>query len=370
MRIFTILSALVLGSIAAGQQIYLRPGPVSPGTTIPINLINDTNHSIWSPCWQYVWMQHADGGVVLFPGLASDCLWELEPGWQAAAWFQVPATGPGSNGSWVVRWNDVVARLDVGTPSPSFPAIHSNPAGISRRFGGHSTRSESWSMDWEVSNTGTAPHTFGAADVIRIFSPGGTVPLVTISLAGVTTREHRALKASLPISGLAPGPYTVETTWLDPATNAITSSRHGIQFAGGVDVQLPGGHVIPMGGELPVALNLSGFDSGGVVVYVFCLGIAPGSTYVPGAGFVPLVMDPLVAASVADGIGGLLIANIGEADPTPYPLDPAGTYTAVGLGVTHPGVAFSGSIVRAAAVGFDPIARTFGVSQGEDLLIQ
>lgn len=190
-----------------------------------------------------------------------------------------------------------------------------------------------------------------------------------MSLDGATVRSGRAVTASLPLQGLAPGPYTVEMTWHDPETNTVISARHGIQFDGGVDVQLPGGHVIPTGDVLPAALSFAGFPAGGLVVYGLCIGVAPGSTPAPGAGLFPLALDQFVLASVTSGIGGLLLANVGEATPKISPSS-VGAYTATGIGIAHPGAGFSGMTVRAAAFGYDPAAAFFGVSQGEDLLIQ
>lgn len=169
MRASTLLCALVIGTAAPAQQILLPPGPAAAGTTVQVTLVNDTSTYLGVPCGMPVWMQHADGSVVVFPDI-SDCIILLSPSASIDLFFPVPATGPGSQGSFVLRWNAAAARIDVGQPSPSFPAIHSNPASVIHRFGGHST-GPLFATDWEVSNTGWLDHTFGAGDIARMFTP-------------------------------------------------------------------------------------------------------------------------------------------------------------------------------------------------------
>jgi hypothetical protein len=310
-------------------------------------------------------MQHPDGGVIIYPDVA-DYGFALPPGGTVSILFPVPAQGPGSNGSYVLRWRDAAVRVDVGAPAGSFPAIHTNPWII----GSHHTHPNLFGINWEASNTGPTWHAFGPADMLRVYSPGGTVPLMSASLAGVVLPPQRALSGFLSFTGITPGPLTVEVTWTDPATNAVTSVRHGVQLWTGnpVNVGLPGGHVIPTGSVLPVELGLL-VDSPIAPLYAFCVGIAPGSTLVPGAGMFPLVYDAAVAASLTDGIGGLLIANVGQATPViAQVLNLA--WRASGIGITHPGAAFSGMTVRCASLGYEASQGILMVSQGEDLLIQ
>jgi hypothetical protein len=193
---------------------------------------------------------------------------------------------------------------------------------------------------------------------------------MSASLAGVVLPPRRALSGILSFPGITPGPLTVEVTWTDPATNAVTSVRHGLQLwtLNHVNVGLPGGHVIPTGGVLPVVLGLF-VDSPVAPLYAFCMGSAPGSTLVPGGDIFPLVYDAAVAASLTDGIGGLLIANIGQATPAIAQVANV-NWRAAGIGITHPGAAFSGMTVRCAALGYEASQGILMVSQGEDLLIQ
>ena len=193
---------------------------------------------------------------------------------------------------------------------------------------------------------------------------------MTASLAGVVLPPHRAVIGILSSRRRPPGPVTVEVTWTDPATNAVTSVRHGVQEYAyhSVNVGLPGGHVIPAGGVLPVELWLNVY-SNETPLYAFCVGFEPGTTRSGGVGTFPLVYDSAVAASLTDGIGGLLIANVGYATPAFAQVLGLG-WKASGIGITHPGVAFSGMVVRCAAIGYEPGNAIFMISQGEDLLIQ
>jgi hypothetical protein len=351
------------------QIITIPPGPFAPGSAVPVTLFNNTPNDLYFPCGSPFILQQSDGGVIVYPSSA-DCLFPFPPGTTWQSQFGVPATGPGSlSGSYVFRSHFAAVRMDVGAASPSFTALHFYPDHASYRFGAHAA-SPGFAMNWQVANTGTSPHTFGAGDQVRIFAPGGSVPLATASLAGTTVAAKLTASGLLPLAGLVPGPYTVEVTWLDSGTNTVTSVRHGIQTTGTGDLQLPGGHVIPTGGVLPVNLTLCGITPGLSPAYAFCIGVAPGSTPIPGAGSIPLVLDAAVMASLANGIGGLLVANVGIATQQSSGFGAGDCYGATGIGVTHPGVAFSGVVVRGAAIFYEPTVGQFGVTQGEDLVVQ
>ena len=193
---------------------------------------------------------------------------------------------------------------------------------------------------------------------------------MTVGLGGMVIPPNRAVWQSVMLAGVPQGPITVEVTWTDPATNAITSVRHGLQESlyPSVNMNLPGGHVIPDGGVLPVELSLNVF-SNETPLYAFCVGFEPGTTLLGGVGIFPLVYDSAVAASLSDGIGGLLIANVGYTTPAFTQVYGLG-WKASGIGITHPGAAFSGMVVRCAALGYEPRNAIFMISQGEDLLIQ
>jgi hypothetical protein len=363
----SLLVAAAASSIVAGQILTLPPQPVAPGSLIQITVFNNTTTITNLPCGDPVWLQHADGSAVTH-GVIMDCGFLFPPGSTATLWFNVPATGPGSSGSFALRVWGVAMRLDVGNASPGFPAIRGYPIGIGGYSFSHRVSTFTQPYDnWEVNNTGTVPHTFAAGDAIRIFTPGGSTPVATASLAGFTVPAQSSLAGPLPLAGLAPGPYTVEMAWLDPGTGSVVTARHGIHDLGDITVDLPGGHVVPNGGMLPVELIVQGLPVV-PVPYAFCVGIAPGSTLLPSGFAVPLVGDAAVLASLADGIGGLLPNNVGTVPPYSSPW--VAYQIVTGLGVHHPGAAFSGMIIRAAAVAHLPGSPFYNVSQGEDLLIQ
>jgi hypothetical protein len=364
------LCLLFVTSAVSAQIITLPPGPFAAGQGIFVGVFNNTAGVLGVPCGTnqpMLALQHPEGAIIKYPN-TTDCFTAFPVGTSLIGFIAIPASGPGSNGSFVLRSFGAAVRLDVGTPSASFSAIHTYPANPLWRFYAHVWNPVAGAVDWAFANTGSTNHVFGAADVMRVFSPGGTVPLVTTSLAGVTVPARLETVMTLSLPGLPAGPYTVETTWLDPATNVVTTQRHGIQAFSAADLNLPGGHVIPSGGVLPAELNLVSFPVPSTPLYAFCVGIAPGSTPVPGVSAVPLMLDAAVTASLADGIGGLIVNHVGAT--VPWGSGSEGAYTASGIGVTHPGPAFSGITVRCAAIAFEPVSGQFGASQGEDLLIQ
>jgi hypothetical protein len=361
------LGLITMSSIALGQIITLPSQPVTPGATFTATIFNDTGDFLYMSCGgSPLWLQHEDGSGVTRP-VGTDCLMAIPPNATMPVWFATPATGPGSSGSFALRAFFAAARLDVGAASPAFAAIRGYPPQIGSYYNAHTVAFPANIPNWEFNSTATVAHTFGATDFVRVYTPGGVVPVAAASLAGVTVPPQRSLQGFLPLAGLVPGPYTVEMTWLDPGTGTVLTSRHGIQNGGNVSVELPGGHVIPSGGSLPVALGMTSLPWNASTHYAFCVGVLPGSTPIPGGFFMPLVADAAVLASLADGIGGLLMNNLGVVPPPASPWSPA---FVTGLGVAHPGPAFSGMVVRAAAVVLEPISQYYGVSQGEDLLIQ
>jgi hypothetical protein len=365
--LFASLAVLALPTQAAGQVLLLPPQPVAPGSVISVTLINDTGFLLYHSCGAYpFWIQHADGSAVIHVHW-SDCFEVLLPNSTTTFNFLLPASGPGSSGSFVFRAYSAAVRLDVGTASASFPAIHAAPREIGEAWDGHTVLFTPNFPSWAISNTGTGSHTFGAGDVIRIFTPGGVVPVATMNLAGIAVPPLQSVALVLPIAGLVPGPYTVEMSWLDPGVGSAMTVRHGIREHARMSLDLPGGHEVPAGGALPVEFSIRTFPWNSPAHYAFCIGALPGSTPMPGGFSVPLVLDAVVLASLVDGIGGLLTNNVGALPPLGSPFN---FFFATGIGITHPGPAFSGVVVRAAAVAFDPITQLYGASQGEDIVVQ
>jgi len=359
---------LILASWAHAQVITLPPQPVAPGSTMQVTLFNNTGGELGLPCGgSPLWMQHPDGTPIAYPG-PYPCGFPFPQGTTVTDQFQVPATGPGSNGSFVFRSLAAAVRIDVGAPSASFPAIHANPYWISNTNLGHAVDYNGTSPSWEISNTSTSAHTFGAGDFLSIHAPGALVPLVSVGLAGITVPPQLSISGVLPMAGLPYSPLTVVMSWLDPGTNAVVTISHGINEGTDVDLRLKGGHVVPIGGSIPVELAIYSFPSLLPIDYGFCLGFLPGGSTQFGQHEIPLVLDALVMASLANGIGGLLVNNFGTAPPLLAKWEHG---TISGITVHHHGIpGLSGVVVRAAAVAYEPVYGIFGTSQPELLIFQ
>jgi hypothetical protein len=223
--------------------------------------------------------------------------------------------------------------------------------------------------DWALANTGPAPHVFGAGDRIDLFAPGSAPPVATLPLQGISVPAGGVTVVSLPIAGLAPGPYTVETRWLDPGTTTAMVVRHGIREAFDLELHLPGGRTIAPGATIPAEL---GTWDGVPVAYALVLGLAPGALVLPNGAVAPIVLDPLVVRSLADGLGGLLTANRGAMIPERCGLAPGPVgATATGLGLTHPGSpALAGVVLRVAAVAWTANLGLFVASQPEEIALR
>jgi hypothetical protein len=365
-RILSVLGVLV-ASWLHGQTITLPAQPIAPGSTIAVTVFNNTGAPLDLPCGSALWMQQSDGSPILYPA-SNPCGSTLPPGGTLTEPFVLPATGPGSNGSFVFRSHLAAIRIDVGSPSPGFTTIHANPYRISHNWLGHGVDFGGSEPSWEISNTSLLPHTFGAGDVVTIHAPGSSTALVTAALAGITVPPQLTIVGTLPLSTLGYGPYTVVMSWLDPGTNTMASLSHGIvEYGPDVDLRLKGGHLVPIGGSIPVEFAITSFPYLLPTDYAVCLGVAPGSTSV-GPYTIPLVLDFLVMASLTDGIGGLLVNNVGTAPPSFAKWEPA---IISGITIQHHGVpGLSGVVVRAAAMAHQPISGYFGASQAENLIFQ
>ena len=121
-----------------------------------------------------------------------------------------------------------------------------------QQFGAHSTSVWNWEITWEVSNTGSSAHTFAAGDQIRVFSPGGVVPLATASLAGYTVPAHFTRSGPLPLAGLAPESLHGRDDVDRPGDERrhLRASRHPVRGPGrhpaSRRARLPSGRMLPV----------------------------------------------------------------------------------------------------------------------------
>jgi hypothetical protein len=292
--------------------------------------------------------------------------------------FTPPASGPGSNGSFVLLCpyaGGAAARLDVLAPGAGFTDIHAFPAALPHGPGGHHVDVPGGGAEWVLANTATVAHTVSVT--IDVFAPGGTVPVASATQLLIVPAGG-LVQATLPLAGLPLGPYTVETRWFDPGTQSNVTVRHGIETATAtsLDLHYPAGKVIPLGGSLPARFavrDVTGWWVSPTWSYLFCIGVLPGTTPLPGGAIFPLVPDVVVIASITDGIGGLITGFAGQTISE-------GVYcahsfnwwaTASGISIAHPNVpGLSGLGGRTAVVAYDPAGQVWAASQPEDVVLQ
>jgi len=368
---------IVLGFCCAGACAQLltitSPQPVAPGATYFVDVLNNTGGNLYIPSLPIFAHLQPSGELVdpLQPYCTDVIRYSAYPPGQR---LTASLVAPASPGSYLLLFHvrvvgnyRAVARLDVGTPSPGYPDIHPYPDAIPHpRISHQISFPPLQSPDWSLTNTGPAPHVFGAGDRIDVFAPQSTVPVATLPLQRTMVPAGGAATVSLPLAGLAPGPFTVETRWFDPGTTTTMTVRHGIRNAWSIDMHFPAGRVLSPGGAISVFLGTWDAVAYG---YAFALGLTPGTTILPGGVVAPIVLDPLVARSVLDGLGGLLTANVGTMTRTSCGQG-SDTYAA-GLGLRHPGSpALAGVVLRAASIAWTFDRSSFVASQPEEILLR
>jgi hypothetical protein len=381
-RIVRVAWVLVLCAAGLDAQTTLGvpAAPVSPGVPFTV-VLTDNSPSCIDILVTNVLTLLQPTGEVITPELVGCGPISICPpsGQPISLTYSVPASGPGSSGSYVLLCpygTGAAARLDVVTPSAGFPDIHAFPALMPHGPGAHHIEAPATpGSDWSFCNT--APQSHAISPTIAILTPGGSVPVASASPALVVP-ANGVVQTSLPIAGLAAGPYTVEVQWFDPGVSGFVTVRHGIEISSGVsiDLHLPGGKLIPSGGALPARLVVR--DSFAVPFvatwsYALCVGVSPGSTQLPGGAIVPLVPDPFVLASITNGIGGLLTNNVGVTTLQGVYCAHGVTSWSVasGIAIAHPNVpGVSGLGARVAVVAIDPAAQVFIASQPEDVTLQ
>jgi hypothetical protein len=267
------------------------------------------------------------------------------------------------------------ARLDVGAASAGFPDIHGYPTAVPHGPGGHHLAfPPGQGSEWEFANTGSQPRVI--SPTVRIFTPGGSVPVASTTYRSLTVPAAGVTRVSLPLARLAAGPYTVQADWIDPGMPGPVTVRHGIELSTGtsVDLHLPGGAVVPRGGALPARFAVPRPSPRAPTPwpYVLAVGYLPGTTSFPGGAIAPLALDPLVVASVLNGLGGLLTANVGNTTAASVYCAHSLTYfpVATGIRIAHPGPLLSGLRLRVGAIAIDPANNIVAASQPEEITLQ
>ncbi|MCA8943407.1 MAG: hypothetical protein KDB80_12660, partial [Planctomycetes bacterium] len=256
-----------LATFAAAQQLTLSPSLATPGQVVTASLFNDTGGllAVADTC-EATLLWHsgelAEGLLVL--GQACDALVAISAG-QTHTWQFL---APSSPGTFLATFdpaigNRAVARLDVTAASASPQQLAFFPKGIHFPHSAHQADfSDPASLPWQLSNVGTAAHTFGPNDRIEITVPGGTQVLRTLSLDTLLVGAGKAVDVYLPIAGLTPGPYTVVAIFQDPGTGGEVRTRAGIQQrASRVDLHRMGRRSIAIGETTEFGFTLAGFPT-------------------------------------------------------------------------------------------------------------
>lgn len=325
---------VVLAGFAWAQSLTLPPGPVTPGTTVPVTVGAAPAAATFSFNGTPLYMLSSGGELVSpFYRTPGGATWFSTPSFTFG--FPVPATGMGSFGSFVLYCPfppGMANRIDVGAPTPGFPAIHSVAGLAHLGFGSHWIDPTQGSGLWHFLNTSSTPFTFGVGDRLRVVDPIAGVSLAQVSLFGITVPAMGRASIPLPVPAPTRPHHAIEVRWVDPVAGPQTR-RHGVHRSSAADLFLPDGKVIPAGGSLEARLQFATVvptaPLQGPRQYALLIGTRPGQTF---ANFnvIPLDVEPLVMASLQGQLGPFLVNSPGV--PTPVPAV-CGGYCAPGTGV-------------------------------------
>jgi hypothetical protein len=374
-----VLVALFALTGSAQTTLQIPSTPVTPGVPFTVVLTNNTTICI-DVMRTNVLTLLQPGGELIAPALVGCgpigvC---LRNGAKATLQYTAPASGPGSSGSFLLLCpygSGAAVRLDVANASAGFPDIHAYPTAIPHGPGGHHLAFPPGpGPEWEFANTASRSRVI--SPTVRIFTPGGSVPVASTQFPSLTVPANGVARVSLPLARLAAGPYTVQTDWIDPGTSGPVSVRHGIALSSGtsVDLHLPGGPVVPLSGAIParIAVPRPSPRAPAPWPYVLAIGYQPGTTPFPGGAIAPLALDPLVVLSVLNGVNGLLTANVGSTTAGSVYCAHRNTYypVATGIGIAHPGPLLSGLRLRVGAIAVDPGNNAVAASQPEEITLK
>lgn len=362
--VLAVVGALVAPTFA--QQISVT-GPVAPGATIPVQV------AVHAGGEEVFWIEPglyllSKSGELEHPFLiSSDLVYSLGPGESFDIPFEIPLSGPGSSGSHVLLLDSaprVLTRVDVGVPDAEFPALHAWPERMPKLFWSHSARFDGTDV-WEIGNASDHDHVLTSSDFVEVRSADNQLSAY-VTLEGVAVRSGRTARVPLPLEGLPPGPYTVQMVWTDPDTGSLERVHHGIQWDSRVNLHVPGGRDVPVGGETTIHVACREFFET-EPLYVVALGLLPGTTPFPAGTFLPLAPDTVLVQSLANGLGGLLQNYIGETQQfTEFYGWNGGYSTAEGITLAHPSDTTPVQMeLRLAAFAFEPETPDFAVSQME-----
>jgi len=365
---------LALPIAASAQVLTMPPMPVTPGPGFFVPVFNDLPNGFSYYDSPFAMLDVSGELVHPETSISSDVPTTMSPGQTKSSWFSIPVAAQIPPGSYVFIYPHpldagAATRVDVVSADPLFPSIHTFPPFPQAGYGSHTLDpSGPFTDHWKIANTSSAAHTFAVGDELRIFTPGGTTALVTVSLAGLTVPPEKIVPISLPLATLGAGVYTVETAWIDPAVGPVVRRTGVRHYDGSANLVLPAGKVVPTGGSLPARLMAIGTPA--PPVYMLLGSVGPGSIQLQNGVELPLSVDSVFIASVTSGLFGVLQNHAGALGFGPYPCGGcvAYPYASTDLAVVHPNVPVaSGITIRIAGVVYEPVAGTWQATQGEEV---
>lgn len=363
----------ITAGIAHSQTLTLLSPPL-PGSVLPVVVTNDQFDAI---AIQPLVLLRATGELVI-PKAAyqSDAVKMIESGAQGALEIDIPATGPGSNGSFLLYFRGgkrAAMRLDVGTADATFPTLHVALENIASGYNSHSWNYEFGTSRIMLLNSGTESHVLGLNDRVRIFAPGSDVALAEMSISGSQIEAGKGIEMSLPMWDLEPGSYTLSVEMEDPLLGPI-ERRFGMHMPSDhADLHFPGGRFVPDDGVLPAHILASTKPQSGVLTYAFMLGKDEGTTPLGHGITLPLARDMFVMQSLSSGLFQSLRNGQGRMSAADQPCFCYGLeyYQSPTIQIHHPDLPiFKGLTLRAAAVVIDSHGVAIGVTQAEEVLFE
>ncbi|MEM7202306.1 MAG: hypothetical protein AAF628_18695 [Planctomycetota bacterium] len=373
--------AVTLTAVTAlhSQTVRVDPPTAGPGDAVIVRVTNDTGQPFFFPrsCGLRV-LRHTGELVsnglaipglptTLLPGQVCDSPRGMLPG----QFIDIPLLTPTEPGSYTVVFvwgNRGAARLNIVAPAADARQLSVYPSTVRwpQRAHAHDF-TDPTNTTWEVANVGTEPHTFGPGDRLELRAPGSGLALATLDLDGVTVRGGGVTSVALPSPGLAEAPYEVYVTYDDPGVGRRVVTTNGIRPLGArVELHLLGGQDITRAKPLEMGASLTDFaaSSSGDPLFLLMLGLAPGTSPLPGGITLPLALDGVAVESARSGLFGLLSGSAGSI-PNIYPEGfPFYEAAVSGIALRHPGLpALSGLQLRVAVLAVDTEQTTWGASQ-------
>lgn len=371
MRRVLIPAFVVFAVGPAYAQTLTALGPPIAGTPWSIVVKND----LADYCAVHPLVMLRSTGELVAPSYTyqSDALKTLAPGEDTTLSIDIPAMGPGSQGSCLLYFRGgmhAAKRIDIGAPATTFPALHVALENIASGYGSHSFSYEFESSRVFLLNSSSESHILSPQDRVRVFAPGSDSALVEMSIAGTQIEPGKGVSMSLPLSGLPPAAYTIAIEMLDPVVGLI-ERRFGLHpLTDRADLHFPAGHVVPDNGEIPAHILAGVKTLDGNPDYALMLGKDLGTTPLGHGLTLPLARDVFVMQSLSSNLFQSLRNGQGRLQEAPAPCFCYGYdyFQSPKILIHHPDLPiFKGLTLRAAAVVIAPTGIAIAVTQAEDV---